>query len=1545
MKLLKKLAVWTLAVSMVVSPMSLTAYAADEEETLSVNNEEEISEDAVKQEAVKSAEETESADFARETYADTNTEDNVNTEETVEVSDKQKAFEYVYVDEQTINIPEEQNIVVAFADTDIKIESATLHGSIAENEETFEIPSSNIVDNTVLFTKDYTEEEKTGTYKLDSISYRIQGVEQDVKVSFEEQDVTAQYIVTTEPEKETVTEGTGEIPEVSVYSIDDDGNAVQQNGDTGSIEDSVETVLSTVDDTATEENVGTSKARTARTGDKVIVICAGHDANHPGASGSGLQEEQLTFKVAQYCKAELEKYSGVQVYLDRDSVACAYPGQSSGYCLNQRIIDAAAKGATTFVDIHFNKANGAAYGAEVYVPNNSYSSAIHQDGENLGNNILAQLSALGLYNRGTKVKDCTTNDRDENGILEDYYTTNNLSKAYGMTGIIVEHAFLDNASDAAKLKNESFLQQLGVADATGIANAYGLTKGAKIQILNKDDFEGTAQIKITGAGAGAKVAIWSSVNGQDDLKWIDINNNQTINFDIKDYKNSTGTYNVHLYGANGSFVATTFRVSTDTSSKLTITNINEQDKTFHLTLKFNDMPDEITSIQFPTWQDKKQSDLKWYQGKQTSKGTWEVDVPISEHKLAGTYQVHVYATNSSRKLRVVNKGEFTVSEPTVSKLQVENYNQNAGTFDIVVSGISSKSGIEKIVIPVWSASDQSDIVWYTASEQTDGSYSTTVKIANHQYHTGTYQIHMYLTTENGITVFKNTTQVVKKVQATIEATDTSNGKESTYQLKASNVGAYGNVYRTVQFAVWSEKGGQDDLVWYSANNSGSGQWTTNMDIKRHKTVGEYHVHTYGTLANGTFQYIGQTSFTVQQPDMSTAIQNYNEKSGTFDVIIKNIKSVSGVDGISVAVWSEKNQSNLKWYDAEKQSDGSYKTTISIANHKYLEGEYNVHVYMTTGNGISYGKVAGTQKMTIPKLDISVSDVDGKQTTYQMKTQNADVVGAIRNIQYAVWSEKNGQDDLIWYSSQKNQLGEWVATADVRKHKTEGKYQVHVYATMADGSLQFMGSRTFEVTTPTFSGSIENYNAEQGSFDVVIKGIKSVAGVASVSVPVWSTPNQSNIVWYPATLQKDGSYKVTVKIANHSYLDGTYNVHTYLTTNNGLTKGFVVGQQKMTRPQIKVTAENTDKKEVQYALKVINTDIAGDVKNVQFATWSEKNGQDDLVWYQAKQETNGCWTSTVDIRNHKTTGKYQVHAYATMGDGTLKFLESTTFMVTEPNISGTITIKNYDQNTGAFTVSITMKSNVVLSKVQVPVWSESNQGDIKWYDAVLKEDGTYQVQVDPVNHKYNTGVYNIHVYATTSNDFMRFVVSSSQTVAAASYYTIMGDTTVTLNQMVKYYKSGGRAYPTEALSKGGAATIEEFCQMYLDEAKAEGVRAEVAYAQAMKETAWLQYGSIVKVEQFNYAGIGALDENSSGQCASFPDVRTGIRAQIQHLKAYGSKDALVNEQVDPRFRLVTRGVAPYVEWLGIKENPQGGGWASEKNYGISIVNYIKTLKSM
>lgn len=176
------------------------------------------------------------------------------------------------------------------------------------------------------------------------------------------------------------------------------------------------------------------------------------------------------------------------------------------------------------------------------------------------------------------------------------------------------------------------------------------------------------------------------------------------------------------------------------------------------------------------------------------------------------------------------------------------------------------------------------------------------------------------------------------------------------------------------------------------------------------------------------------------------------------------------------------------------------------------------------------------------------------------------------------------------------------------------------------------------------------------------------------------------------------------------------------------------------------------------------------------------------------------------------------------------------------------------------------------------------------------------------------------------------------------YQITGTSSVTVSQMVKYYNTySSIAYPSAALTKGGAADIETFCKIIKEEADAENMKADVVFIQAMLETGYLNFGGDVKISQFNFAGLGATGNGVAGN--SFKDVRTGIRAQVQHLKAYANKEALKNTCVDVRFSYVTRGSAPYVEWLGIQENPNGGGWAASKNYGNDLLGLINKLKAI
>ncbi|HIT19442.1 MAG TPA: N-acetylmuramoyl-L-alanine amidase [Candidatus Fimivivens faecavium] len=171
-------------------------------------------------------------------------------------------------------------------------------------------------------------------------------------------------------------------------------------------------------------------------------------------------------------------------------------------------------------------------------------------------------------------------------------------------------------------------------------------------------------------------------------------------------------------------------------------------------------------------------------------------------------------------------------------------------------------------------------------------------------------------------------------------------------------------------------------------------------------------------------------------------------------------------------------------------------------------------------------------------------------------------------------------------------------------------------------------------------------------------------------------------------------------------------------------------------------------------------------------------------------------------------------------------------------------------------------------------------------------------------------------------------------AATEKTAIMGEAQATAQQMALFCRSKNS---TPQLT---SCSLEQLAEMFIEEGKAEGVRGDVAFAQSLHETGYFKFGGIVLPAQNNYAGIGALNGNTTGQAASFPDPRTGVRAQIQHLKAYASTEALVNECVDPRFSLVARGVAPYVEWLGAEDNPEGRGWAVPgAGYGANIVKLL------
>lgn len=204
------------------------------------------------------------------------------------------------------------------------------------------------------------------------------------------------------------------------------------------------------------------------------------------------------------------------------------------------------------------------------------------------------------------------------------------------------------------------------------------------------------------------------------------------------------------------------------------------------------------------------------------------------------------------------------------------------------------------------------------------------------------------------------------------------------------------------------------------------------------------------------------------------------------------------------------------------------------------------------------------------------------------------------------------------------------------------------------------------------------------------------------------------------------------------------------------------------------------------------------------------------------------------------------------------------------------------------------------------------------EEVAKETAAEQAQLDADTQSIN------------SADLEAAILALPQ---PATTDAIMGRSLTTVDKMVADFEAKGQPYPSVYATKG-AATIRDWCQQCLEEATAEGVRAEVLYAQAMHETGYLQFGGQVDPSQCNFGGLGATNDGAAG--ATFGDVRTGLRAQVQHLKAYASTDSLKQSLVDQRFDLVERGCAPTVVDLN-------GRWAVPgTTYGQALLEIMNRI---
>ena len=609
----------------------------------------------------------------------------------------------------------------------------------------------------------------------------------------------------------------------------------------------------------------------------------------------------------------------------------------------------------------------------------------------------------------------------------------------------------------------------------------------------------------------------------------------------------------------------------------------------------------------------------------------------------------------------------------------------------------------------------------------------------------------------------------------------NNPKTGTFDVVVSEVSAPHGV-QEVKLPTWSSERGQDDIVWYTATKQANGTYKLTVNAANHKgSTGDYNVHLYYVQGDGKLVGVGGTTtkVSVAKPEGKLTIANNNPKTGTFDVIVSEVSSPQGVREVLLPTWSnEQGQDDIIWHKAQKQSDGTYKFTVRASEHKNSVGDYSVHLYYIQNDGKLVGVGGTTTKVSVAKPEgkLTIANNNPKTGTFDVIVSEVSSPQGVREVLLPTWSNENGQDDIIWHKAQRQSDGTYKFTVRASEHKNSvGDYSVHLYYVQNDGKLVGVGGTTTKVSVAKPEGklTIANNDPKTGTFDVIVSEVSSPQGVREVLLPTWSHENgQDDLIWHKAQKQSDGTYKFTVRSSEHKNSIGDYSVHLYYIQNDGKLVGVggTTTKVSVAKPEGKLTIANNDPKTGTFDVIVSEVSSPQGVREVLLPTWSNENGQDDIIWHKAQRQSDGTYKFTVRASEHKNSvGDYSVHLYYVQNDGKMVGVGGTTTKVsiaTGEKPQGKISIQNKNNETGEFDIVV---SGVVapegVKTVYLPTWSSQNgQDDIQWYTAERQADGTYRKHVYARDHKNSQGEYNVHLYYLNNRNQLQGAGGEKTTVS-------------------------------------------------------------------------------------------------------------------------------------------------------------------------------------
>ena len=593
--------------------------------------------------------------------------------------------------------------------------------------------------------------------------------------------------------------------------------------------------------------------------------------------------------------------------------------------------------------------------------------------------------------------------------------------------------------------------------------------------------------------------------------------------------------------------------------------------------------------------------------------------------------------------------------------------------------------------------------------------------------------------------------------------DTMTGR---FDVVISNVQAPNGV-RTVSVPIWSETGGQDDLVWYTANRQANGTYTVNVKAADHKnSTGLYNVHLYYVQNNGQMTGVGGTTTTVaigkknQTPVSADLTIAKSEKDGTFTITAKNLQGFDGCKEVKIPFWSHANgMKDIIWYTPTRQADGSYTVTAKASDHENADGKYEAQIFYVDAQGQNkfvkkaFIDYTATKPVNAVAADLTITKSE-KDGIFTITAKNLQGFDGYKEVKIPFWSHANGMKDIIWYTPTRQADGSYTVTAKASDHENaDGKYEAQVFYVDANGQNKFVKKAFIDYTASKPSADLTITKSEKdGTFTITAKNLQGFDGYKEVKIPFWSHANgMKDIIWYTPTRQADGSYTVTAKASDHENADGKYEAQVFYVDAQGQNK-FVkkafIDYKNQSRPTGTLLIQNNNKDTGTFDVIIKDVYSPKGVRTVQVPTWSDKDGQDDIRWYEATRQANGDYKVSVKASDHKnSTGKYHIHLYYIQNDGSRIGIGTTT---TDVEVRNAMTktqaaIKNVNATSGTYTVAVDQASQGrQIKNIRVAAWSKAHQENLYWYSATPTGMHT-EITVSANNHGNEAGNYTTHVY--------------------------------------------------------------------------------------------------------------------------------------------------------------------------------------------------------